>query len=86
MGVSCAGSDQYMHKFWPAEAPWKTEPLITRRPPSSLLTCPFTNCGRTFVEGDALRRHLRCGHSLFQIKRRFKLPGLSGVQWSGGPR
>lgn len=48
-------------------------------------TCPLSGCERHYGDLAGLARHMRCGHTIFDM-RRLGLPNPSGIQWAGEAR
>ena len=78
-------ADQYMNKYWPSISPWKTSELRPRTMPISKFQCPHKGCPKNFGEMKQLAKHMRCGHTLFEI-RKLGIPSVSGVEWIGDAR
>jgi hypothetical protein len=85
LGVASGLTDQYFRLYWPAKSPWKTTDMIQRTVPPATMPCVYEGCQKSFVDKEGLARHLRCGHTKYQLKQ-LGIPSISGVEWTGSPR
>lgn len=77
-------TDQFLSRFWPADSPWRPNGELSAPTDKGMhgYECPIPTCLSNFGSRDDLRRHLRLGHSRFEILRALG-PADGGVEWVG---
>jgi len=55
--------DQFLNSYWPKDIPWNKGAFVKLNTGPATIVCPMKGCRKTFNDPEAVKKHMRMGHS-----------------------